>query len=68
MTECPVGVVWEYKVFKQGPSTANLSERLLNEFGVEGWELVTFQPNGEQAYPGEGTYILKRQVFKGLQS
>ena len=55
-----VVTAWEYKVYKQGPSSANASETILNELGRDGWELVTFQPNGEQAYPGEGTYILKR--------
>ena len=54
------GTAWEYKVFKLGPSSANLGEKVLNEYGDLGWELVFFQPNGEQAYPGEGTYFLKR--------
>ncbi len=54
------GATWEYKVFKLGPSSANLDEKLLNEYGDSGWELIFFQPNGERAYPGEGTYILKR--------
>ena len=56
----PSRAAWEYKVFKLGPSSANLDEKLLNEYGDAGWELVFFQPNGERAYPGEGTYILKR--------
>jgi hypothetical protein len=51
---------WEYKVIKIGPSTAPHSEGVLNELGSVGWELVDFQPSGERAYPGEGTYILKR--------
>jgi hypothetical protein len=33
---------------------------MLNQLGADGWELVTFQPTSSRAYPGEGTYILKR--------
>lgn len=51
---------WQYKVVKLGPSSANQGEALLNELGSAGWDLVTFQPSGERAYPGEGTYVLKR--------
>jgi hypothetical protein len=51
---------WEYKVVKLGPSTSNQSQALLNQLGSEGWDLVSFQPMNERAYPGEGTYTLKR--------
>jgi hypothetical protein len=51
---------WEYKVIKIGPSTAPHSEAVLNELGSAGWDLVAFQQANERAYPGEGTYILKR--------
>jgi hypothetical protein len=56
----PVIAGWEYKVIKIGPSTAPESEAVLNELGSVGWDLVDFQQAGERAYPGEGTYILKR--------
>ncbi len=51
---------WQYKVVKLGPSSSTHGEALLNQLGSEGWDLVTFQPSGERAYPGEGTYVLKR--------
>jgi hypothetical protein len=51
---------WEYKHVRLGPSSSNQSEALLNRLGAEGWELVCFQPSGERAYPGEGSYTLKR--------
>ena len=51
---------WEYKIVKIGPSSSLTSEAVLNELGAEGWDLVGFQPHGERAYPGEGTYYLKR--------
>jgi len=51
---------WEYKVVKLGPSSSNSSEQLLNQLGGDGWDLVCFQPSGARAYPGEGTYTLKR--------
>jgi hypothetical protein len=51
---------WEYKVVKLGPSSSNESEDLLNQLGGEGWDLVSFQPSSARAYPGEGTYTLKR--------
>lgn len=51
---------WQYTVVKLGPSSSTQSEALLNQLGNEGWDLVTFQPSGERAYPGEGTYVLKR--------
>jgi hypothetical protein len=52
--------VWEYKVVKLGPSSSPESESLLNQLGREGWDLVAFQPSSTRAYPGEGTYTLKR--------
>jgi hypothetical protein len=51
---------WEYKVVKLGPSSSNESEALLNQLGKEGWDLISFQPSSTRAYPGEGTYTLKR--------
>jgi hypothetical protein len=59
------GARWEYNVVKLGPSSSLSSREVLNELGLEGWELVTFQPTGERAYPGEGTYFLKRPLFSG---
>ena len=51
---------WEYKIVKLGPSSSNESEDLLNQLGQDGWDLVSFQPSSMRAYPGEGTYTLKR--------
>jgi hypothetical protein len=51
---------WEYKVVQLGPSSSNQSEALLNQLGREGWDLIAFQPSSTRAYPGEGTYTLKR--------
>ncbi len=51
---------WEYKIVKLGPSSSNSSEALLNELGAQGWDLVAFQPSSGRAYPGEGSYTLKR--------
>jgi hypothetical protein len=51
---------WEYKVVRLGPSSSNASEELLNQLGGEGWDLVSFQASSARAYPGEGTYTLKR--------
>jgi hypothetical protein len=69
--ERPVGAAsvagWEYKVIKIGPSSAPNSETVLNELGNAGWDLVTFQPAGERAYPGEGAYILKRPRGTGAR-
>jgi hypothetical protein len=58
---------WEYKVVSLGPSSSLQSEALLNQLGQAGWDLVAFQPTGVRAYPGEGTYTLKRpaQLVKG---
>lgn len=52
--------VWEYKVVRLGPSASPESESLLNQLGQDGWDLVAFQPSSTRAYPGEGTYTLKR--------
>jgi hypothetical protein len=51
---------WEYKVVKLGPSSSDACERVLNELGADGWDLIAFQPTSTRAYPGEGTYTLKR--------
>jgi hypothetical protein len=51
---------WQYKVVKLGPSSADKCEDLLNQLGAAGWDLVAFQPSSTRAYPGEGTYTLKR--------
>ena len=56
------GVRWEYNVVKLGPSASPQSREFLNQLGSEGWELVSFQPTGERAYPGEGTYFFKRAL------
>jgi hypothetical protein len=56
----PDGTKWEYKTVNIGPSASLASETVLNELGADGWELIMFQPHGERAYPGEGTYYLKR--------
>jgi len=58
----PPPVAWEYKVVKVGPSASLMSEALLNEHGRDGWELVAFQPLDQRAYPGEGTFYLKRPL------
>jgi Domain of unknown function (DUF4177) len=62
--------IWEYKVLRLGPSTANSAESVLDTMGNDGWELVTFQPNGDRAYPGEGMYILKRvkEILKRISA
>ncbi len=60
MDTTAINGAWEYKVVKLGPSSCNASEAVLNQLGREGWDLVAFQPSGERAYPGEGTYTLKR--------
>jgi hypothetical protein len=54
-------VRWEYKIVRLGPSSSLSSEQLLNQLGADGWDLVAFQPSGARAYPGEGSYTLKRQ-------
>ena len=60
--EKPTGTTWEYKVTRVGPSDSLMCEDLLNELGRAGWDLVSFQPSGERAYGGEGTYVLKRPL------
>jgi hypothetical protein len=57
--------LWEYNVEKLGPSASVGHREFLNAIGREGWELVTFQPSGERAYPGEGTYFFKRPLAQG---
>lgn len=57
----PPPIAWEYKIIKVGPSASLASEALLNELGRTGWDLVTFQPSDQRAYPGEGAFYLKRQ-------
>jgi len=51
---------WEYRIVKLGLSSSNQSQTLLNQLGLDGWDLVAFQPSSTRAYPGEGTYTLKR--------
>jgi hypothetical protein len=53
---------WAYKVVKLGPSSSNECEDVLNQLGKDGWDLVSFQPTSTRAYPGEGTYTLKRPL------
>jgi hypothetical protein len=55
-------VRWEYNVQKLGPSASLTHCDFLNQLGRDGWELVAFQPSGERAYPGEGTYFFKRSL------
>ena len=57
-TDCRVS--WEYKVVSIGVSSAIHCETLLTTLGSEGWDLICFQPNGNKAQSGEGTYFLKR--------
>jgi hypothetical protein len=56
---------WQYKIVKLGPSSSEKSEDTLNQLGAEGWELIAFQPSSTRAYPGEGTYTLKRRADRG---
>jgi hypothetical protein len=51
---------WQYKIVKLGPSSSEKCEEMLNQLGAEGWELIAFQATSTRAYPGEGTYTLKR--------
>lgn len=69
MSQMDGAIGWEYKVIKIGPSAAPGAEGVLNELGILGWDLIVFQAAGERAYPGEGTYILKRArpVAPGLR-
>jgi hypothetical protein len=48
-------VVWEYKVYYHDKNP-QVEERVLNEQGAEGWELVTSYPIG-----GDGAHVFKRQ-------
>lgn len=51
---------WEYRVVHGGIIDGSAGERTLNEFGMEGWELVT-----ETAIaPNDGRYSDRRWVFK----
>jgi len=61
----PPAIAWEYKIIKVGPSGSLVSEDVLNELGRTGWDLVAFQPLDQRAYPGEGTFYLKRQRREG---
>ncbi len=52
--------VWEYKVLYV-PGVRNMSEKLMNEHGAQGWELVTYQAiNNEGGTMGAGNYFFKR--------
>lgn len=61
MQDTPPADGWEYKIIKVGPSASLMSEALLNDLGRAGWDLVTFQPFDQGAFPGEGAFYLKRQ-------
>jgi hypothetical protein len=51
---------WEYKVLYV-PGIRNMSERMMNDLGAQGWELVTFQAiNNEGGTIGAGNYFFKR--------
>jgi len=52
--------VWEYKVVYV-PGNRSMSEKMMNEYGAQGWELVTFQAiNNEGVTIGAGNYFFKR--------
>lgn len=52
--------IWEYKVVYV-PGVRNMSEQTMNSLGMQGWELVTFQPiNNEGGTIGAGNYFFKR--------
>jgi hypothetical protein len=52
--------MWEYKV-QYVPGVRNMSERAMNELGMQGWELVTYQAiNNEGGTIGAGNYFFKR--------
>jgi Domain of unknown function (DUF4177) len=52
--------VWEYKVMYV-PGVRHMSEKMMNELGGKGWELVTFQAiNNEGGTIGAGNYFFKR--------
>lgn len=51
---------WEYKVMYV-PGIRNMSEKMMNDLGSQGWELVTFQAiNNEGGTIGAGNYFFKR--------
>jgi hypothetical protein len=51
---------WEYKVLYV-PGIRNMSEKMMNELGEKGWELVTYQAiNNEGGTIGAGNYFFKR--------
>lgn len=51
---------WEYRVVHGGLNDGSVGERTLNEYGMEGWELVA-----ETAIvPNDGRYSDRRWVFK----
>jgi hypothetical protein len=55
-----VQTTWEYKVMYV-PGVRHMSERVMNDLGAQGWELVTFQAiNNEGGTIGAGNYFFKR--------
>lgn len=51
---------WEYKVVYV-PGNRSMSEKTMDEYGAQGWELVTFQAiNNEGVTIGAGNYFFKR--------
>jgi hypothetical protein len=51
---------WEYKVLYV-PGIRNMSEKVMNDLGAQGWELVTYQAiNNEGGTIGAGNYFFKR--------
>lgn len=51
---------WEYKVVYV-PGNRNMSEKMMDDYGAQGWELVTFQAiNNEGGTIGAGNYFFKR--------
>ncbi|HUQ30817.1 MAG TPA: DUF4177 domain-containing protein [Pyrinomonadaceae bacterium] len=51
---------WEYKVLYV-PGIRNMSEKVMNDLGAQGWELITYQAiNNEGGTIGAGNYFFKR--------
>ena len=53
--------VWEYKVVKMHP---NLNESDFNEFGADGWELVSLSENEKTQRYDSGGWNYYRAVFR----
>src|SRR5215475_5302407 len=63
---------WEYKLVTGGgvgPFEADRTEKMLNDLGAQGWELVSAQPYSQQFVTNQGSktvtrydYYFKRQA------